>query len=126
MNSELAPFISKAKESLMASQLLAANRLYDFARSRAYYTMFYIAEAFLWKQGLSFSSHAAVISSFGKEIVKKGLAPVEFHRYLIDAQDKRTQGDYNLESDMKLSEEDVQTLIQQSEQFIQLAEQGFG
>jgi uncharacterized protein (UPF0332 family) len=57
--------------------------------------MFYIAEAFLWQQGFTFSSHAAVISCFGKEVAKKGIVPLEFHRYLIDAQDKRTQGDYS-------------------------------
>lgn len=126
MNPDLAAFISKAKESLVASKLLAANQLYDFAGSRAYYTMFYIAEAFLWQQGLSFSSHAAVIAGFGKEIAKKGLVPIELHRYLIDAQDKRTQGDYNIEDEVKLSQEDVDCLIQQSEQFIQQAEEMLG
>ncbi len=122
MKPDLAAFISKAKESLAASKLLSANQLYDFAGSRAYYTMFYIAEAFLWKQGLSFSSHGAVIAGFGKEVAKKGLVPIEFHRYLIDAQDKRTQGDYNIEDEVKLGKEDVEILIQQSEQFIQQAE----
>lgn len=122
MNPELAAFIDKAKESLAASKLLASHQLYDFAGSRAYYTMFYIAEAFLWKQGLAFSSHGAVIAGFGKEIAKKGLVPIEFHRYLIDAQDKRTQGDYGIEDEVKLSGEDAEQLIQQSEAFIQQAE----
>ena len=83
MTANLSAFIDKAKESLAASKLLADNRLYDFAGSRAYYTMFYIAEAFLWQKGLSFSSHSAVISAFGKEIAKPGLVPVEFHRYWV-------------------------------------------
>ncbi|MFG6103815.1 HEPN domain-containing protein [Leptothoe sp. EHU-05/26/07-4] len=122
MTASLNAFIDKAKESLVASKLLADNGLYDFAGSRAYYTMFYIAEAFLWKKGLSFSSHSAVISAFGREIAKPGLVPVELHRYLIDAQDKRTQGDYNID-DTNLSLDEVRILIQQSEQFIALAEQ---
>ncbi|NEZ56261.1 HEPN domain-containing protein [Adonisia turfae] len=121
MTANLNAFIDKAKESLVASKLLADNGLYDFAGSRAYYTMFYIAEAFLWKKGLSFSSHSAVISAFGREIAKPGLVPVELHRYLIDAQDKRTQGDYNID-DTNLSLDEVQILIQQSERFIALAE----
>jgi uncharacterized protein (UPF0332 family) len=94
MTSEQQKFINKAKESLLASEILAENKLYNFAASRAYYTMFYIAEAFLWQQELTFSSHSAVISCFGREVAKKGIVPLEFHRYLIDAQDKRTQGDY--------------------------------
>lgn len=48
--------------------------------------------------------------------------PVQFHRYLLDAQDKRTQADYEIDADAKLTAEDVQPLIEQSERFIQLAE----
>ena len=55
MSSEIQAFIAKAQESLAASKLLTANGLHDFAASRAYHTMFYIAEAFLWDKGLSFS-----------------------------------------------------------------------
>lgn len=122
MKSETPLFIEKAKDSLTASRLLAANQLYDFAASRAYYTMFYIAEAFLWEKDLSFSSHGAVIANFGREIAKPGIVPIELHRYLIDAQDKRTQADYTIDQETKLSESDVQELIRQSEQFIQVAE----
>ncbi|MEM6840258.1 MAG: HEPN domain-containing protein [Cyanobacteria bacterium P01_C01_bin.120] len=122
MSSEVQAFIAKAKESLAASELLAVNELHDFAASRAYYTMFYIAEAFLWNKGLSFSSHAAVVSAFGREIAKPGTVPVQFHRYLLDAQDKRTQADYEVDTDAKLTADGVQPLIKQSAQFIQLAE----
>ena len=122
MTSQLSAYIDKAKESLAASKLLADNGMYSFAVSRAYYTMFYIAEAFLWQKDLSFSSHAAVISAFGKEIAKPGLVPTEFHRYLIDAQDKRTDADYGINDSIALTQAEAQTLISQSEQFIQLAE----
>ncbi|MGF1461279.1 MAG: hypothetical protein ACFBSG_19905 [Leptolyngbyaceae cyanobacterium] len=57
--------------------------MHDFAASRANYTMFYIAEAFLWHKGLSFSSHAAVVSAFGREIAKPEIVPIQFHRYLL-------------------------------------------
>lgn len=122
MSDALRAFIEKAKESLVASKLLADNQLYDFAGSRAYYTMFYIAEAFLWQQRLSFSSHSAVIAKFGQEVARKGIVPLEFHQYLIDAQDKRTQADYNIEQDVRLSQEDVRQLIQQCKAFIKQAE----
>jgi len=77
MSSEIQAFIAKAHDSLAASRLLTANGLHDFGASRAYYTMFYIAEAFLWSKGLSFSSHAAVVSAFGREIAKPGIVPVQ-------------------------------------------------
>jgi uncharacterized protein (UPF0332 family) len=122
MKPEQQALIRKAKESLVASQLLADNQLYNFAGARAYYTMFYIAEAFLWEKGLAFSSHSAVIAAFGREIAKVGIVPVVFHRYLIDAQDKRSQGDYSIDEEVQLSPDDVQRLIEQSKQFIDLAE----
>ncbi len=37
----------KAQDSLRAAKLLEENELIDFAASRAYYAMFYVAEAFL-------------------------------------------------------------------------------
>jgi uncharacterized protein (UPF0332 family) len=122
MSSEVQAFIAKAQDSLAASKLLTANGLHDFAASRAYYTMFYIAEAFLWDKGLSFSSHAAVVSAFGREVAKPGIVPVQLHRHLIAAQNKRTQADYEIDADAKLTAADAQQLIEQSQQFIQLAE----
>ena len=56
----------------------------DFAESRAYYAMFYIVEAFLEGEGMSFSKHSAVISAFGREFARTNRVPVEFHRFLID------------------------------------------
>ncbi len=122
MKSEVYKLIEKAKESLTALEILAQNKLYNFAGSRAYYTMFYIAEAFLWTKEMSFSSHSAVISAFGKEFAKKEIVPLEFHRYLIDAQDKRTQGDYSIDDERQLNYDDVSLLVEQSKLFIQWAE----
>jgi len=122
MKPEQQALIRKAKESLFASQMLADNQLYNFAGASAYYTMFYIAEAFLWEKGLAFSSHSAVIAAFGREIAKVGIVPVVFHRYLIDAQDKRSQGDYSIDEEVQLSPDDIERLIEQRVQFIDLAE----
>ncbi len=47
MKPEQIALLRKAGESLRAAQLLATNELLDFAASRAYYTMFYVAEAFM-------------------------------------------------------------------------------
>jgi uncharacterized protein (UPF0332 family) len=76
--------LRKAQDSLQAAKLLLDNHLYDISASRAYYTMFYVAEAFLLGDGLAFSSHAAVISALGRDFARTGRM-VEFHRYLIDS-----------------------------------------
>jgi len=64
MTSDQAALLRKAHSSLHAAKLLAGEKLFDFAVSRAYYTMFYVAEALLLGQGLSFSKHSAVLAAF--------------------------------------------------------------
>ena len=124
MKPEQIALLRKAAESLRAAKLLATNELFDFAASRAYYTMFYVAEAFLLNEGLTFSSPAAVISAFGRDFARTGRVPVEFHRYLIDAQDLRNQGDYDIDS--AITEAEANQLIAQAEQFLELAERLLG
>ena len=89
MTPEQSALLSKAYDSVRAAKLLSDAELYDFAVSRAYYAMFSMAEAFLLGVGLSFSQHAGVIAAFGERFAKTGIVPVEFHRYLIEGQDKR-------------------------------------
>lgn len=69
---EQAALLRKAQDSLRAARLLADQQLYDFAVSRAYYAMFYVAQAFLLGEGLSFSKHSAVIAAFGQQFAKTG------------------------------------------------------
>jgi len=75
--------------------LLQKNDYFDFAASRAYYTMFYAAEALLLDKGLHFSKHSAVIAAFGQHFEKSGTESAEMHHYLIAAQDRRNIGDYD-------------------------------
>ena len=63
---------------------------------RGYYALFYVAEALLLAEGLSFSSHAALIAGFGKTFAKTQRLDPRFHRYLIDAQDIRNLSDYGV------------------------------
>lgn len=118
MTPEQTALLNKAEDSLTAAKLLANNSLYDFAVSRAYYTMFYVAEAFLLNQGLAFSKHSAVISAFGREFANKGIVSVEYHRYILDAQDKRNKGDYSIDSNITEAQADEQ--ITRAEEFLEL------
>ncbi len=56
--------------------------------------MFYVAEALLLTKGLTFSSHAAVISAFGQHFAKTGLVESRLHRYLIESAETRFESDY--------------------------------
>jgi len=94
MKPELEEFVSKARESLDAAEVLLQRKFYDFAASRAYYAMFYLAQAALYTKGHSFSKHSAVIAAFGQHFAKTGTVDAKYHRYLKSAYDKRTVGDY--------------------------------
>jgi uncharacterized protein (UPF0332 family) len=88
--------LKKAEDSLRAARLLADDDLFDFAASRAYYAMFYAAEASLLEDALAFSKHAATIAAFGKHFAKTGKLSSELHRHLIEAQQLRNVGDYDI------------------------------
>lgn len=118
MNPEQQALLQKARASLQAARLLADQGYYDFAVSRAYYTMFYVAEAFLLEEGLSFSKHTAVIAAFGKHFAKKGRVPPEFHRYLIEGQESRSVGDYDIRA--SLSADDAEKQLAHARDFIDL------
>lgn len=78
--------------------------------------MFYVAEALLEKEELSFSKHSAVISALGERFARINRIPQDYHRYLIDAQAQRNRGDYNIDPD--LSDADAELLIFRAETFL--------
>ncbi|MEL4898368.1 MULTISPECIES: HEPN domain-containing protein [unclassified Crocosphaera] len=116
MPNEQQGFLTKAQRSLEAAKILKEEGFNEFAVSRAYYAMFYVASALLEREGLSFSKHSAVISALGEQFAKRNRIPRDYHRYLIDAQAQRNRGDYNI--DPNISESDTQLLISRAEIFI--------
>ncbi len=120
----MTPEIKELLERAQLSQKAAANLLRDdfasFAASRAYYSMFYIAQALLLSKGLSFSSHSAVIAAYGKEFAKTKLLNPEFHRLLMEAQDTRNIGDYGMIGEVE--EREAQEVINWSKKFLKAAE----
>jgi uncharacterized protein (UPF0332 family) len=121
MNDEQKYLLIKAERSLNAARDLNKQNYPEFAVSRCYYSMFYLAEALLLNENLSYSSHAAVISALGKYLVKTQKIPSKYHRYLIDAQDQRNRGDYDVNPD--LNKEDADKLIVQAEEMLNFTNQ---
>lgn len=124
MTDEQRELLLKAQQSLEAANLLLTNNYPDYATSRAYYSMFYIAQAFLEGKGLSFSKHSAVISAFGREFAKPQRVPPDFHRFLIEAQELRTTGDYGQLNAVTIDQAAEQ--IDRADQFLALAIQEIG
>ena len=81
--------------------------------------MFYLAEALLLGKGLFFSSHRAVHGAFGEHFAKTRLLDPRFHRYLIEALEIRTTGDYI--SGVEISEVEAAQEIARAEEFLAAA-----
>jgi uncharacterized protein (UPF0332 family) len=124
MKPEQRDLVAKAEDSLNAAKLMQENGYPDFAASRAYYTMFYVAEAFLLEYGLAFSKHSAVIAAFGERFSKTGLVPKELHRYLTEGQDSRNVADYHAGSTLTRDEAALQ--IARAEEFVEIARARLG
>lgn len=124
MKREQADLLRKAEESLSAAKLMEEQGYHDFAASRAYYTMFYVAEAFLLEKGLAFSKHSAVHAAFGEHFASTGIVSSKFHRHLIQGMEMRHTGDYEYATKVR-SEEAVEQIVH-AEEFLRLAIQHFG
>lgn len=121
MTEDQQELLEEARDSLSAARLLLNGGYSGYAASRAYYAMFYLAEAFLEGEGMSFSRHSAVIAAFGQHFAHAGKVPVEFHRYLIEAQELRHSGDYGERHAVTAAQ--AQQQITRAEQFLELAQQ---
>jgi len=124
MMPEQKDLLVQARDSVAAAKLLCTEGHHGFAASRAYYAMFYVAEAFLLGKGLAFSKHGGVHAAFGKHFTKTGIVSTEFHRYLIRGMAVRHAGDYG--KARKVSPEEAAEQITRAEQFLQLAERLIG
>ncbi len=114
----------QARDSLEAAKLLLRAGYPGFAASRAYYAMFYMAEAFLLGKGLAFSKHSAVHAAFGEHFAKAGVVPAEYHRFLIRGMEVRHAGDYGRAQTVTLEEADEQ--IARAGQFLALTQRMIG
>lgn len=113
---EIKGLIARAKRYLKSARLLIKDSDYESAVSRVYYAMFYCVEALLLTKELSFSSHKAVISEFGRHFVKTGVFPKEMSKSLTRAFEKRQFSDY--EHTFVITREDAEEILKDGKTFV--------
>jgi uncharacterized protein (UPF0332 family) len=64
MNEYARKLLNKSQDAIEAAEGLLDMGKFEFAAGRAYYAMFYVAEALLSEKGLEFSQHGQVIGAF--------------------------------------------------------------
>lgn len=124
MKEQSQALLDKAAENLLAAQDLIHGNHFEVAASRAYYAMFYAAEAVLIEEGFEFSSHGAVHGAFGERFIKTARMGPQFHRYLLDAYRARQSVDYDAPAD--ISAQDAETLLRRAQEFVLAIRQVLG
>jgi uncharacterized protein (UPF0332 family) len=108
--------LDKAEHAIRAAEILLDADEKDFAAGRAYYAMFYTAEALLVDSGRRFRKHSAVHAAFGSQFGKTGLMESKYHRWLLDAFDRRIVSDYDTTGE--ISPHEVRETISRAREFL--------
>jgi uncharacterized protein len=111
--------LDRALDSLEVAEAVLDMNKPEIAAGRAYYAMFYVAEALLAEKDLEFSTHGQVIGAYGLHFAKTKELDPKFHRWLVDSFDIRVTGDYNV--DENISASIVANLISQAHEFLEAA-----
>ena len=95
---EIELYMSHADEMLQVAEHNLAEGFYSTAVNRAYYAVFYAANALLSTKGLSRGKLSGVVAAFRQYFVKPGLIEAEYGRIYGQLMDDRRGADYDLET----------------------------
>ena len=118
MSPDIEEHLQSADEFLRESEHLLRGGFYRGAVGRAYYAMFHAAKATLLSRGIERSSHHAILSAFGENIVKPGLVEHRFHTYITKAFARRNECDYL--SFTTADEPEVETILKRAKEFVEV------
>ena len=113
---EVALYIENAKEALRAAQLNLDNDFYTTAVNRAYYAIFYAANALLATKKLARSKHSGVLAAFRQYFIKTRILASELSEIYGQVMDDRQEGDYEIIT--ATSKEDAEIDILQARNFV--------
>ncbi len=109
--------LDKALDTIEAAEGLTNMGKAEIAAGRAYYAMFYIAEALLYNEfDLKLNQHGQVIAAYGKNFAKTKALDPKYHRWLRDGFEKRISGDYGV--DTGIDQDVAANMINQAGNFL--------
>lgn len=106
----------RARQSLLAAELLAREGYSADAVSRAYYAILHAAKAALYVHDVGAESHAAVRRLFGLHLIRAGEIEQEWSAHLAEGLDDRLAADYDAEA--SFSEEQALYECRRSREFL--------
>ena len=108
-------YLVRSRQMIDTGRLTLEHQDYISAVNRAYYAVFYAANALLATRHMERSKHSGVIAAFREHFVKTGLIEPEYSDWYGETLDARQRGDYTL--DLVLDEARARELIEQAERF---------
>ncbi|GER78663.1 MAG: HEPN domain-containing protein [Anaerolineaceae bacterium] len=108
-----------AEETLNAAEVLHKEEYLRDAVNRAYYSVFYIAEALLNEKDLRFSKHGTVHGAFALHYIKTKIFNEKYHKLLTGAFRRRMLGDYD--EIARFTSDEVKQVIEQAWDFLSAA-----
>ena len=113
---EVALYIENADESLSVAQLDLDNDFYAAAINRAYYAIFYSANALLATKKLARSKHSGVLSASRQHFIKTELLSADLSEIYGQVMDDRHESDYEIL--IATTKEDAEIDIHQARYFV--------
>lgn len=101
--------LSRAKEALEDSQILASSERWNSAANRVYYACFYTISAYLAKKDMRATTHSGLKATFNKELVKTGKVDKDDGKIFNKLFNLRQEADY--EDFHSVGQEDIEPLI---------------
>ncbi len=111
-------FLDRAREALEAAQACLERHLSHFATSRAYYAMFWAAQAALARVGIRRAewSHPALQASFANELIRRRKQyPALLGPYFNRALQLRLDADYRLKG---VSQKQATQAVRWAQEFV--------
>jgi uncharacterized protein (UPF0332 family) len=113
---EVEAYLAKAHHAMDVAKKLQAGDDYSDAAGKAYYAMFYAAQAPLKAYDIEVVKHSAVASMLGRHFAKTGLLDPKFHRMFLNARRVREIADYCLFAE--IVESSASETLRESQAFV--------
>ena len=117
---EITLYIENAHESLNVAKLNLENDFYSAAINRAYYAIFYAANAMLATKRLNRNKHSGVLAAFRQHFIKTKILSLELSDTYGRVMEDRHVSDYELIT--AISIEDARIDIEETQNFLRVVE----
>lgn len=113
-------YLACARQALDTGEFIKQQGDYTFAVNRAYFAMFYAANALLTTKGLQQNKHVGLLADFRQHFVKTGIMEPKYGETIGRALDDRLAGDEALQ---EFGQETAADHLTHAESFVRRVEE---